>query len=98
MQDQVGIIVDADGHPLENALTFPTGPSALIAAGNLLLAVCADAVHVFDLDHSELIQSLHFPLNQQPAPNQHLLACSNAATTRVLVAGFRRVPPLDWCH
>ena len=75
-QDQVGITVDANGHPLMNALTFPSGPRALIMAGSHLLAVCTDAVHVYDLEHSQLIQSLHFPLDQRPAPDQQFLACS----------------------
>jgi len=74
-----------------NALTFPSGPCALVTAGSLMLAVCSDAVHVYDLEHAKLIQSLHFPLDQQPAPDQQLLACSNTAASGVLVAGYRKV-------
>ena len=90
-QDQVGITVDANGHPLMNALTFPSGPCALVMAGSHLLAVCMDAVHVYDLEQSQLIQSLHFPSDQRPAPDQQLLACSDTAATRILMAGYRKV-------
>ena len=91
LQDQVGIIIDPSGQPTSSALTFPSGPSALAAVDIFVLAVCTDAIHVFELSSSALIQSLYFPADQRPAPDQQLLANQNATGSRVVVAGFRKV-------
>jgi hypothetical protein len=89
-QDQVGIVVDAEGRPASSALTFPDAPLALAAAGIYVLAACADGVHVYDRGAAAWVQSLPFPGGLRAAPGQQLCAAQSARGACVLVAGFRR--------
>ena len=91
MQDQVGIIIDDKGQPILSAFTFPAWPSALAATGDHVLAVFQDAVHVYDLSSSELIQSLPL-LPAQPVAERHQLrAVRDSSGPRVLIATSSKV-------
>ena len=82
------------GQPTASALTFPSPPLALAAAGTYVLAACQDGVHIYDQASSSWVQSLPFPPDAQPAPGQQLAAAHNATGSCILVAGYRRV---RWC-
>lgn len=91
LQDQAGIIVDAYGQPASSALTFPSSPSSLALADDFIVAVCMDGIHVYDLSDSSLVQTIHFPEDQKPAPDQQLLATQDRVGSQILIAGFRKV-------
>jgi hypothetical protein len=42
LQDQVGLIVDAEGQPTRSALTFPSLPAAVAATGLFIVAAAQE--------------------------------------------------------
>jgi hypothetical protein len=42
LQDQVGLIVDAEGQPTRSALTFPSLPAAIAATGLFVVAAAQE--------------------------------------------------------
>ncbi|KAK9806735.1 hypothetical protein WJX72_000925 [[Myrmecia] bisecta] len=91
LMDQVGIVIDASGHPTHSALTFPSAPTALAVAGLYVLAACEEGVHIYERSTASWVQSLPYPDGLRPAPGQQLLTAHNLKGTCVLVAGFRKI-------
>lgn len=93
VQDQAGIIIDGNGHPTGTALTFPTTPGAIVAAGMHVLAACSDAMHVYDRQTAAHVQSLPYMPGAQPNPGQRLLTACNPRGACICLAGQRKVCP-----
>ena len=90
-----------DNHSLV-PLLFPAWPSALITTGRFVLAICTEAVHVYDLSTSELVQSLHLLGGQElsnaaqlqafkDSAGSQLQAFKDSAGSQILVTNSRKV-------
>lgn len=90
-QDQAGIFVNRAGQPTGTALTFPTTPGAIAAAGMHVLAACTDAMHVYDRTSAVLVQSLPYLEGAQPTPGQRLLTSHDPRGSCICLAGLRKV-------
>ncbi|KAK9804448.1 hypothetical protein WJX73_002374 [Symbiochloris irregularis] len=89
--DQAGVFVNALGQPTGTALTFPTAPGAIMAAGEHVLAACSDAMHIYNRATAAHVQSLPWLEGTQPNPGQRLLAASDPSGSCICLAGLRKV-------
>lgn len=90
------MVIDADGNPAGSALTFPSVPRAIAAAGLYVLVACQEGVHVFDSASAAIVQSLPYPNDLRPSRSQKLLSAVNSLGTCVLVSGYHQVPETFW--
>lgn len=90
-QDQAGIFINSSGQPTGTALTFPTTPGAIVAAGAHVLAACTDGMHVYDRAAAAHVQSLPWLEGSQPSPGQRLLTGHDPKGACICLAGMRKV-------